>query len=217
MFTSSRFLASIRFFQYLRFKVFSFLKRVIMTTTFRKSSLLVAAVVGSTLMTANVLAETTNCYYTDKFSEEAPSRADCNEKYAVRGLTCDGRYCDNKQLYCCADHLPTLDPDNNKDDSPWFSDPAGHADLTRVLTGLACQGRYCDDLQMRMFGFKNGTPIRNIQAIWVQGWFSEEQGGDKCKAYGYVVGMQCQGDYCDKLRLLCARYNVDEKVDKKKK
>jgi hypothetical protein len=181
-----------------------------MTTTFRKLSLLAAATVAtSALMTANVLAEAENCYYTDKFSEEAPGRADCEPGYAVRGMTCDGRYCDDKQLNCCADHLPTLDPSNRKD-SPWFSDPSSYLDVTRVLTGLACRGRYCDDLQMRMYGFRDGLPLKTT---WTEGWLSEEQGSRNCTdggtKYGFVVGIECQGDYCDNLRFTCADYNVN--------
>jgi len=149
------------------------------------------------------------CYSTDWFSEEGSGRADCDPGYAVRGITCEGRYCDNKQLYCCTDNLPTLDP-NNRIDSPWFSeeDSDGFVDENRALTGLGCSGRYCDNLQMTMHGFEGGTPP--IQSSWWQNGFSEEPPGyDRCRDNGYVAGIKCSGDYCDNLRFFCINYNVN--------
>jgi hypothetical protein len=165
--------------------------------------------VVSGFMTGHVLAEEPNCYTTPWFSEEGDGKASCKEEHAVRGLSCQGSYCDNKQLYCCSDNLPTLDPDNQID-SPWFSEepPSGFQDVNRVLTTLSCSGRYCDNLQMTMNGFEGGMPI--IKAAWWQDPFSEEPPGyDRCRDSGYVAGIACSGRYCDNLRLFCVNYMSD--------
>jgi hypothetical protein len=150
------------------------------------------------------------CYCTDFFSEEDSGEATCNDGYAVKGIECDGKHCDNKKLYCCADNLPTIDP-NNRIESPWFSEEYsdGFVDENRVLSGLACSGRYCDNLKMSMHGFEVGIPP--IQSSWWQDWFSEEQGYDNCRDNGYVAGIKCSGRYCDNLRFFCVNYNVNSR------
>jgi len=185
------------------------------------------AIVASAFMTANVLAAVpaaqNNCFTTPWFSEEGTAREACDLEegksgYAVRGMNCRGSYCDNKQLYCCADGLLPLDP-QNRIDSPYFSEEGSgsYLDKTRVMIGLACTGRYCDNISMTMQGFcldpfdpstcTNNPPIKEF---WTQGWFSEEKGYDRCQRngteMGFVVGLACDYRYCDNLKLSCARY-----------
>jgi hypothetical protein len=176
-----------------------------------KKTLLAVAITG--LMTTGAFAAApaaqNNCMTTPWFSEEGDARQDCDtqQNYAVRGINCKGSYCDDKQLYCCADGLPGLDP-SNRIESPYFSeeDPP-YIDKSRVLTGLACTGRYCDNISMTMYGFRSGP---NIDQSWTQGWFSEEKGYDRCQRngveMGFVVGLECGGRYCDNLKLTCATY-----------
>ena len=152
---------------------------------------------------AKIPAVRSNCYHTPWFS-------DCNtaQGYAVRGMNCRGDNCDDKQLYCCADGLPDLDP-GNRIDSPYFSEEncGSYEDVTRVLTGLACTGGDCDNISMTMYGFR--TDLK-IDQYWRQDWFSEERGYDRCQRnnieMGFVVGLACRGGRCDNLKLSCITY-----------
>jgi hypothetical protein len=177
-----------------------------------KKSFLAVALTG--LMTTGAFAAApavqNNCYHTPWFSEEGDAREDCDtqQNYAVRGMNCRGSYCDNKQLYCCADDLPGLDP-SNRIESPYFSEEGNgsYEDKTRVLTGLSCTGRYCDNISMKMYGFRTAP---QIDQYWTQNWFSEEKGYDRCQRngveMGFVVGLACDYRYCDNLRLTCVTY-----------
>ncbi|MEK8017461.1 MAG: hypothetical protein VSS75_011385 [Candidatus Parabeggiatoa sp.] len=181
------------------------------------------AIAASAFMTANVFAAPSaalvpaaqnNCFTTPWFSEEDSAREACDLEegksgYAVRGMNCKGSYCDDKQLYCCADGLLPLDP-QNRIDSPYFSEEGSgsYLDKTRAMIGLACTGRYCDNISMTMQGFYTDPPP--IKEFWTQGWFSEERGYDRCQRngteMGFVVGLACDGRYCDNLKLSCATY-----------
>ena len=42
------------------------------------------------------------------------------------------------------------------------------------------------------------------KASWVSGWFSEEQGGATCPTGQAIYRVECNGRYCDNLRIFCS-------------
>lgn len=81
---------------------------------------------------------------------------------------------------------------------------AGHG-WPGVVSGVRCSGRYCDNLSLEC-----GEPVKfaasgtlNVAATncgWTQNSYSEEQGSVDFGYNRYVVGVKCEGSYCDNLR-----------------
>jgi len=143
-------------------------------------------------------------YARDKFSEEG----DGQSTYGLISLIkCEGQYCDN---------LTTLTlKDSNKTDwskarwtgsfseekSSWTSCPS-HQFVTRIQ----CRGSYCDDKRLLCAPLRSGSGMQSSGLIHYSGLFSEENGGTmSCPSDYYLVGMKCDGKYCDNLRLKCRK------------
>ena len=135
------------------------------------------------------------------FSEESRVST-CPNGYALVGLRCAGRYCDNKQLICRS-YGSGYDPTARYRWSRSFSEepPSQEMSDSEVVSGMSCAGRYCDNLQLR---FLRSPRIENTRSCrWTQEKLSEEERERQCPAGRFVSGIRCQGPYCDDLFLYC--------------
>jgi beta-lactam-binding protein with PASTA domain len=144
------------------------------------------------------------CRWTRPVSEESPSSETCPSGFALKGIKCSGRYCDNKALYCCP-YLTGADGQRRLSWSGWISEESPHNSAkTRsgFVGGLQCKGRYCDNIRLQYLS----TPsLRNSGRCSDQPFVSEEGSARSvCAGYGtFVAGMSCKGRYCDNVSLEC--------------
>ena len=148
-------------------------------------------------------------YWTDQFSEENPGEMTCRSGFAVAGLSCHGKYCDNKRLLC-RPYWPMQDDERS---SYWHSkviseEQPNASFRTDILSqpgfvgGLGCSGQYCDNISF----FVITTPhiVHTGQWEW-KPFFSEESPGRSiCAQNQFVTGVGCKGDYCDNISLHCS-------------
>lgn len=151
------------------------------------------------------------CMQTRSFSEEDPP-VFCPIGSAVKGVACYGPYCDNKRLTCCP-YTSAYDGTVSNGWSAWFSEEGASQGRNRQSTdigfvsGMACRGRYCDEVRLN---FMLSAQARNAgQCMWTER-FSEETGGGRsnamqCPGEHFVSGVECDGPWCDNLRLYCCR------------
>jgi hypothetical protein len=131
-------------------------------------------------------------------SEEYPPLI-CPNRHAVRGIDCEGDYCDNLSLDCRF----TGRIQGEHAWQPYFSEEGessadeGHCYGDNTwMTGINCRGSYCDDLTMRcsvLVGSSTGT------CTW-SSWYSEEQAPFVAPSGRYLKGIECDGSYCDNKR-----------------
>lgn len=153
------------------------------------------------------------CRWTAHVSEEPPAERSCASGYALRGIRCEGRYCDNMELYCCP-YVSGEDPAGARQWSDkWFSEETpgegANADQTNAgfVTGIRCSGRYCDSLSLE---FLTSPSLPNAGQCSFQPFFSEEgamsgENEDFCPEGHFVAGLACREDYCDEVSLYCCR------------
>lgn len=142
------------------------------------------------------------CYETGWFSEEGKASAFCRPGYAVRGLACKGRYCDNKKLTCCS-YATGYDRTAKFWWSPWFSEERSGRATTRAgfVSGIACRGRYCDNLRLNYL--YSSRTRNNGQCRFTPSFSEEGRASASCRNNEFVAGIRCSGNYCDNLRLQC--------------
>ncbi len=73
-----------------------------------------------------------------------------------------------------------------------------------VVIEIQCRGRCCDNMRLQCgrlgTGFRvDAGDIRRVD------WFSEEEGERRCPDGYYLWGMARRGDFCDGIKLNCAR------------
>lgn len=163
----------------------------------------------------------TDPFWTPPVSEETPP-AICRRGFAVKSILCEGRYCDNKSLFC--ERYTGSRELTRYSWSQQFSEEGNGAAAAddMLVTGIACKGRYCDNLSLQ-FG-RSRTTERLTDCRWQNEWYSEEglvekDGRDRgrmsneeravrfvsCPGPSLVAGIQCRGSYCDNIRLYCCR------------
>jgi hypothetical protein len=176
-----------------------------------KKRMLSRLVLLSFLLIAFPLAASAQCIQTRSFSEEDPP-VFCPTGFAVKGVACYGRYCDSKRLTCCP-YTSTFDGTVSNGWSTWFSEEGASQGRNRQSTnvgfvsGIACRGRYCDELRLNFMISAQG---RNVgQCAWTDSFSEETSGGRsnvmQCPGDHFVSGIQCDGGWCDNLRLYCCR------------
>jgi hypothetical protein len=144
------------------------------------------------------------CRWTRSVSEESPSSESCPSGFALKGIKCSGRYCDNKALYCCP-YLTEGDRRSRLSWSGWISEERPNNTATTrsgFVAGLQCKGAYCDNVRLQYLS----TPdLRNTGHCSNQPYVSEEGSGTSiCGGYGtFVAGMSCKGSHCDNVSLEC--------------
>ncbi len=79
--------------------------------------------------------------------------------------------------------------------------PAGY-----VVKGIKCSGEYCDNKVLYCCKYMKG--IDNQANTWPSQWISEESGrrtdyagSQYTRTDGFVVGIECHGQYCDNVRM----------------
>lgn len=94
-------------------------------------------------------------------------------------------------------------------------------DSNLVSTGLSCQGKYCEEVRLTLLGItSDATTVEysewlsdNLGAKYL--WNKGEEAGAHvadCPDDKVVSNVECQGKYCDNIRMHCAtplRYVVD--------
>lgn len=151
-------------------------------------------------------------------SEESPPAVCRRRGFAVHGISCRGRYCDDKLLIC-----RRYSDGNDRIRYSWsrqFSEEGGGnaRDDDGLVTGLACTGRYCDNISLQ---FARSATTRNLRGCyWRNEWYSEEgiveRNGRRgnadrdarstsCENGEFVAGVRCRGSYCDDISLYCCR------------
>jgi hypothetical protein len=142
------------------------------------------------------------CYLSDWFSEEGKASAFCKPGYAVRGVLCSGRHCDNKRLRCC-DYAGVYDRSTRFWWSPWFSEEGEGQFLSSAgfVSGIACSGAYCDNLRLNYF---SSSLVRNNgQCRFTRPFSGEGSASGNCGDNEFVAGCRCSGPYCGNLELWC--------------
>ncbi len=142
------------------------------------------------------------------FSEEGGGSGSCGSGYAVVGMRCSGRYCDNISLKCRkwgskGDTDFTPYPVKTK----YFSEEGGgKSEMTYgPISKVFCSGRYCDKMALQATVLSLDD-VNYRRGAWT-GWFSEEgQAQANCPTNSFVVRAQCSGRYCDNLRLYCVPF-----------
>eukprot|EP00961_Rhodomonas_salina_P162632 2190372-Rhodomonas_salina.2 len=78
------------------------------------------------------------------------------------------------------------------------------------IRGMYCGSNWCDEKRLLQ---GTASVCASSVAVWTS-WFSDEnyvagQPSQKCAADSYVSRMQCSGDKCDNVRLLCRKIKTD--------
>ena len=145
-------------------------------------------------------------YWSQWTSDELPP-AECAS--LISGIKCQGRYCDDVSIQCAGAEI-NIDQTTGE----WtgeFSDPP-FSPSQRICpedkpyaTGVKCSGSYCDNMALQCSALANGQPRIANDCYWTSRTISEENGGIyEFPPSTYLAGMQCEGSYCDNLRLyLC--------------
>jgi len=84
-----------------------------------------------------------------------------------------------------------------------------------VVSGFRCQGDRCDNITIYCSGPITTTEYRllNNNVSW-SGWFSEEGNGEGwCSANQVIVGLRCNGGWCDNMSWRCKQFQKDLKPD----
>lgn len=141
-------------------------------------------------------------YVTDRFSEEGKGYQWCAYGYAMKGIQCTGRYCDNKRLLC-ASYMTAEDQQAKYGWYGWLSEESSrnsYYSTSRFFSGLACSGKYCDNIAFELL---SSPYLENLNQCRTRPYISEEQRGESCQEGQFVAGIQCSGKYCDNVSLIC--------------
>jgi hypothetical protein len=146
----------------------------------------------------------TSCQWISGLSEENKGVWQCPSGYLLRGIKCNGRYCDRKDLLCCP-YKDSADTDRFISWSPWISEEKiGYGTAQGFVGGIQCSGRYCDNIRLQ---FIKTIHIRNVGNEYSTVWFSEERPNNigQCSEGEYVTGLRCSGRYCDNIKITCGK------------
>jgi len=149
------------------------------------------------------------CVFMQQLSEEGENRRLCPSGHALRGVRCDGEYCDNKDLLCCPYLEGAADPSSKQINSKWISEeyPNNTVQSRKFLYGLTCKGYFCDEVLPHQF---RSTRLVNSRECGWTGWASERPGGWlDCALGAFAAGMRCRGDYCADVGLYCCKAQVE--------
>lgn len=124
----------------------------------------------------------------------------------IAGIFCSGRYCDSKRLIIIRDGNSSPVQETGHW-TRWFTDGnTAWADCPpdMLVNEVQCRGRYCDDMRLQCGRLNDNYRVQAFDLRFAN-WFSEEEGERLCPDGYYLWGMACRGDYCDGIRLSCAR------------
>lgn len=145
-----------------------------------------------------------------EFSEE--ERDSGKQAAPIAGNICSDDFCDNKRLVAIR-YGNERAVKNSNVWTGWFTDGGGSnyraCPRDMVVNEIRCKGRYCDDMRLSCGRMESGYRVDRSDTMEV-GWFSEEEGKRLCRDGYYIVGMGCNDDFCDEIRLTCAKVYKDE-------
>lgn len=149
-------------------------------------------------------------FVSNVFSEEINNGFSGQMPGPVAGITCLGKFCDNKQL------ISVQRGDNRAVKAgtfwtDWFSEEGKNSAFCpfgNVLVEIQCRGLYCDDMRLHCASMVSGfrTDRRDTKTV---PFFSEEQFRGFCDDGYYIYGITCNGQYCDNLKLHCERVDIN--------
>lgn len=148
------------------------------------------------------------CVFLARVSEEGESVRRCPSGYALRGLRCNGTFCDNKDLLCCPYLGGEPDPTSKDMNSRWVSEEIPNTMTSkRFLNGLSCRGPYCDDVFPHQF--KSARLVNSRECGWTA-WYSEQSAPWlDCGLGSFIAGLRCQGNYCADVGIYCCQARVE--------
>jgi len=165
---------------------------------------------------AAVAADPPECYpvtpgreVSASFSEEG-TKMSTMQHFAVRAVSCFGKHCDNKKLrYDLRIETVPFSGSTGHKWSPWISEENDNRRTSRwecpvgtVVTLWQCDGKYCDSTKLGC-----STPLYwdvNPRVSKDTSRFSEEGSGmGACPENHVLTGLDCAGDFCDNLVLIC--------------
>jgi hypothetical protein len=145
------------------------------------------------------------CFPIGPVSEEKRNPAVCPAGYGIKGISCQGSYCDDKILLCCSYTSSRVDEPSWW--SPQFSEEGSgrYWDSRGIAKGLACYGNYCDNISLI---FATPTSASNSgQCSWTYPFSEEGAHQAQCGFNSFVAGLHCSGSNCDSLSLYCCHFN----------
>ena len=148
------------------------------------------------------------CVFLPRVSEEGENVRRCPSGYALRGLRCSGKFCDDKDLLCCPYLDGAPDPTAKEMNSRWVSEEVPNV-LTskKFFNGLTCRGPYCDDSFMHQFKSSRLTNTR--ECGWTP-WYTEQTAPWlDCGLGSFMAGIRCQYDYCGDVAIYCCKARVE--------
>ena len=157
-------------------------------------------IVANTQPTTPVLPA---CYTTETSEEYGP--VSCESGFAVRGIKCEGKNCDNMILTCCP-YMAGSDLSAGYLWTTYFSEETPnnkYISSNSFMCGLQTQGKYSDRLSLHIVNSPNNKHTGACQTLEI---FSEEPPNEsKCANNAFVSGVECFGEYCDNIRLTCCQ------------
>lgn len=152
-------------------------------------------------------------YWTSSFSEEGTGEETCKSGYAVAGVSCYGKKCDDKKLLC-RPYMATEDrfartywhPQVISEEQPHASFRTDKLSPPGLVKGLRCTGGYCDNIS---FNVVNTSKVI-ITGLWRwKPFFSEESPGSSiCNKNQFVTGLGCKGSNCDNISIHCSTVRI---------
>ena len=148
------------------------------------------------------------CVFLPRVSEEGENVRRCPSGYALRGLRCSGKFCDDKDLLCCPYLDGAPDPTAKETNSRWVSEEVPNTLTTKkFFNGLTCRGPYCDDSFLHQF--KSSRLVNTRECDWTP-WYSEQNAPWlDCGLGRLMAGMRCMGDYCADVAVYCCQAKVE--------
>lgn len=140
----------------------------------------------------------------------------------IKAVQCGGKYCDNQRfIFGDLGHLIDSFPKeeiftDQRDPKICRYNPFSGKDCGKEVNlstcpsgyfviGWKCEGRFCDDKALYCGTFQNAPAEETPREVNWQDWFSDEDGGQQwCPEDQYVIGVACEGHYCDNMKLQCA-------------
>jgi len=126
-------------------------------------------------------------------TETFKDRMECPQGHFVAGIQCKGSFCREKAFLCAT-------PAN----STWYLSGATY--MTHCFTN---EGKYKWNEWFREWGQKIRGRSRSCLGLSRNDMPTEQS----CGIDGVVVGMQCYGDNCDRIQLLCRTVDVNVMVN----
>lgn len=132
------------------------------------------------------------------YTSEEFAPLECASNRLIRGMDCEGSFCDNVRADCVTASVTT-------GESSWTSyfseEGSGDADQricpgNEFVTGFTCKDSYCDKVSLEC-SLVSGRTKGNC--AW-SSWYSDEDGPWTAPNGRFLVGVECDGSFCDNMR-----------------